>query len=207
MIVYVQDKPIYLGSTGYDKESSDSGIDFLKIEEGRNVHFAHLFNQLISENKTGALISGAATADLLIRLKEQTETIVAGGGFVYTPSQKVLLIFRKKKWDLPKGKLDEGETLEECAVREVTEETGVNDLALKSKLTVTYHAYQYKGGWVLKESHWYLMQAKNEVTLSPQTEEDIEKCLWIPVQELKQYEKTAHASIREVLQKGTIAIK
>src|SRR5439155_18933695 len=62
---------------------------------------------------------------LLNSFKKELTLIQAAGGFVHTDEQ-LLLIFRRGKWDLPKGKLDEGETLEACAVREIQEETGVN---------------------------------------------------------------------------------
>ena len=41
--------------------------------------------------------------------------IIAGGGIVENEERKILFQFRRGKWDLPKGKLEEGETIENCA--------------------------------------------------------------------------------------------
>ncbi|MDB5197154.1 MAG: hypothetical protein JWP88_1525 [Flaviaesturariibacter sp.] len=131
-------------------------------------------------------------------IKQQFTIIQAGGGFVYTPENQVLLIFRRGKWDLPKGKLDDGETIETCAIREVQEETGVAIKELGKSILTTYHHYQERGESILKESHWYFMQADKQV-LSPQTEEDIEKCEWVNLNSLSSYFDNTHPSIRDVI--------
>ena len=99
--------------------------------------------------------------------------IEAAGGLVFNEKNELLMIFRRGFWDLPKGKLDEGETLEQCAVREVQEETGIQNIKLGSFLTTTYHTYSHKGQTILKPSHWYKMVNWGNETLIPQTEEDI----------------------------------
>jgi 8-oxo-dGTP pyrophosphatase MutT (NUDIX family) len=125
--------------------------------------------------------------DLLKAFKRKFIFIQAAGGLVYTKEHELLLIFRRGKWDLPKGKLDEGELLETCAVREVKEETGLSNISLEKPLCISYHTYQQDGKSVLKESHWYLMKAANNEILVPQTEEDIEN---------------THPSILDVLKEG-----
>src|ERR1044071_5972343 len=85
-------------------------------------------------------------------------TIVqAAGGLVTNDKDEILIIFRRGKWDLPKGKLDEGEKLEDCAIREVEEETGLKNVKLYSPLTVTFHTYHEGTKFILKESHWFMM--------------------------------------------------
>ena len=84
--------------------------------------------------------------------------IQAGGGLVENEQREVLFIFRRGKWDLPKGKLDRGETLEQCAIREVEEETGVGQLQLIRFLLITEHEYVERGKKILKETHWWLMK-------------------------------------------------
>lgn len=110
----------------------------------------------------------------------QKPRIVAAGGVIRNPSGKVLLIFRRGYWDLPKGKLDEGETIENCALREVREETGLAEVELGAKLGTTYHEYYDK--WthrdVEKETHWFSMTALDGQQLIPQTEEEIEQIIW-----------------------------
>lgn len=149
----------------------------------------------------GILENGDVDA-LLKSLSEQMVLIQAGGGLVYTPQKTVLLIFRRGKWDLPKGKLDEGENLAECAIREVQEETGLKQVTLQAPLTVTWHTYYQDGELVLKESHWYLMQTEKEESLTPQQDEDIDLCLWVPLHELETYMHNTHPSIRDVIKAG-----
>ena len=104
--------------------------------------------------------------------------IEAAGGLVQNELNQLLMIFRRGHWDLPKGKIEEGEAIEDAAVREVVEETGVNSLVINDKITITYHTYKdKKGKRVLKISHWYLMYS-NSQQLVPQVEEDIEKAEW-----------------------------
>lgn len=111
----------------------------------------------------------------------EKKTIIAGGGLVLNQEQELLMIFRRGKWDLPKGKLDPGETIEACAVREIKEETGLTEVVVSRKLSITHHTYfdTYLQEDVIKETHWFLMQAPGKQTLVPQTEEDITEIKWV----------------------------
>ena len=115
----------------------------------------------------------------------------------------ILLIFRRGIWDMPKGKLDKGETIEQCAVREVGEETGLQNIELGAFIFTTYHEYFDK--WtkrdLLKETHWYAMRVYGSTTLIPQTEEDIEEIRWVKKQELDHYLSNMHKNIIQVIEK------
>jgi 8-oxo-dGTP pyrophosphatase MutT (NUDIX family) len=139
---------------------------------------------------------------VLSEVTKQFKLIQAAGGMVCTPEGSILMIYRRGKWDLPKGKLDDGEDLPTCAVREVTEETGIRNLVLGEKVTVTYHTYLEQGSKILKESHWYLMHSASDQKLVPQTDEDIEKCEWVLFNDVKTYLAETHPSIVDVLKKG-----
>jgi len=132
-------------------------------------------------------------------IKSQFKVIQAAGGLAYTPDQEVLLIFRRGKWDLPKGKLDEGESIETCAIREVEEETGLQNVLLGDLIQKTYHTYKEQGEDVLKETFWYYMEAQKQ-DLKPQTDEDIEECRWVAKQELVHYFSNIQPSVKDVLE-------
>lgn len=136
--------------------------------------------------------------ELKDRIWKRFEIIKAGGGLVFNKEGKVLLMFRRGKWDLPKGKLDEGESIEACAVREIEEETGLQQLERKGFITVTYHHYQFKGKEILKESYWYEVATTYEGILIPQLEEDITEVKWVSVDQLDDYLLNTYESIKEV---------
>lgn len=131
------------------------------------------------------------------------KTIIAAGGLVQNESGEVLLIFRRGVWDMPKGKLDEGETIAECAVREVEEETGLRNVELGGFIDQTYHDYfdKWSKKEVNKETHWYAMRIRGNQTLIPQKEEDIEEILWVQKEELVNYMNNMHKNIVHVLEK------
>jgi len=132
---------------------------------------------------------------------KQFKYIQAAGGAVFNTKNELMLIFRKGKWDLPKGKLDKGETMEECALREVQEETGLTGLKLAKYLTTTYHTYTEFGKHFIKESNWYKMKYAGNETPVPQTEEGITEIKWVPLPGLEKYKKNTYETILEVLEK------
>src|SRR3954447_7139070 len=94
--------------------------------------------------------------------------IIAAGGIVENEAGDILWQFRRGKWDLPKGKLDEGETIEECAVREVEEETGLHDIELGELVGITHHFYRENEEDIEKETHWFAMKVSGQQELVPQ---------------------------------------
>lgn len=127
--------------------------------------------------------------------------IEAGGGMVFNPIGELLMMLRRGQWDMPKGKLDEGETIEACALREVEEETGISNLKLCGKLQTTYHTYPFQGKTVLKPSHWYKMEYSGNEELVPQTEEDITELRWVDKVEAAELAQISFPSIREMIEK------
>jgi len=127
--------------------------------------------------------------------------IIAGGGVVVNEKNQVLFIYRRKKWDLPKGKLDPGEDIKACAIREVMEETGIRNLTIGNLIMVTSHSYEENGLNMQKETHWFEMKAStvDNSTLTPQLEEDIEKIEWVSLENLEEYLSDTYTTIQQVL--------
>lgn len=133
--------------------------------------------------------------------------VKAAGGLIRNEAGKLLFIFRRGKWDLPKGKLDAGETLEQCAIREVREETGLSAVELKKPLLITWHTYDESGKHFLKETHWYVMEARGAETLVPQQEEQISELKWAGEADLPALAANTFPSIIDVLEEGGYAWK
>jgi 8-oxo-dGTP pyrophosphatase MutT (NUDIX family) len=127
--------------------------------------------------------------------------VKAAGGLVLNEKKELLMIFRRGKWDLPKGKLDSGETLEQCAVREVKEETGLKEVQLLEPLLTTFHTYHEGSKFNLKESYWYIMQAEGKQNLQPQTEEDILEIKWVTAKEAEKLFPQTFSSVVDVIKK------
>ncbi|HUC82176.1 MAG TPA: NUDIX domain-containing protein [Flavisolibacter sp.] len=198
--IYVRNKPLYLVSqVNGETEDYVHRPDTIFIDELNASAVKTMLQQLERDEYYQGVFLYEDVAAALEGFKHQLTVIQAAGGLVYTQDQKVLLIFRRGKWDMPKGKLDEGEDLETCAIREISEETGLQTLTLESPLQVTYHTYFEGEKHILKESHWYLVKGSEKEALAPQTDEDIERCKWVPFDQLETYKGNMHASIIDVL--------
>jgi len=126
--------------------------------------------------------------------------VQAAGGLVENENGDLLMIFRRGKWDLPKGKLDKGETLAECAVREVEEETGLQRIQLLTALPVTYHTYHEGSKYILKESYWYHMKVEGTQHLVPQVGEGIDEVKWVSRENAREYYPESFPSVIDVIE-------
>jgi 8-oxo-dGTP pyrophosphatase MutT (NUDIX family) len=124
--------------------------------------------------------------------------IEAAGGIVEHSANGLLFIFRRGKWDLPKGKMELNESEELCAEREIEEETGVKNLQRIEKITDTFHFYEEKGKIILKISHWYHFKTSFEGNLIPQIEEDITAIQWFDVNDLTTPLSNSFQAIKDV---------
>ncbi|WP_262245677.1 NUDIX hydrolase [Parapedobacter soli] len=137
--------------------------------------------------------------DYFSRIKKTLKIIKAAGGVVKNGAGDYLFIYRLKKWDLPKGKVDPGESMKKAAVREVEEECGISIDYLGQKLATSYHTYQIKGEVVLKKTNWYEMGVNKVPKLKPQREENITDAIWLPKDKFNKIRKNTYPLIIEVL--------
>ena len=118
------------------------------------------------------------------------------------------MIYRNDKWDLPKGKVEKGETISEAALREVSEETGVTHLNIEDSIfmednqnNITYHSFfNNKGQRNLKCTYWFKMYCEKLQKGKPQAAEGITKVVWIPIKKLETYVDKTYGSIKDVIQ-------
>jgi 8-oxo-dGTP pyrophosphatase MutT (NUDIX family) len=134
--------------------------------------------------------------EILKKVKEKIPVKKAGGGLVYNKNGEVLFIFRNGKWDLPKGGCDKGEEIEDCSIREVEEETGVQGLKITKKLQKTYHVFKRNGVYRLKITSWFEMRTDFEDELTPQKEEGIKKAVWLKPEDVQEALKNSYENIK-----------
>lgn len=130
--------------------------------------------------------------------------IKASGGLVSNANGEYLFIFRNKKWDLPKGKVEKGEGMREAGIREVEEECGVKISSSQDRLCKTYHIYELGGKLALKRTNWYSMKVKGSPKLVPQKEEGITQAEWLQAANLKPVLENTFPSIIDVLKAGKL---
>jgi 8-oxo-dGTP pyrophosphatase MutT (NUDIX family) len=133
------------------------------------------------------------------RIKHSMKMIKAAGGLVTNTENQYLFIFRNGKWDLPKGKLDPGETTKIAAVREVEEECGIKIHKLGLKICNTYHIYEVNKERILKKTSWYRMSAVNQKELIPQLEEGITDARWLDSSDFMMIRQNTYPLIRDLL--------
>lgn len=215
MKIFINDIPVYILS---EKKINHKRIYGLIVREFEtlvpevlvddvlimNASFDQIDNllKLMTDKKLkkvhSIFISSRDKTKLTDYLKSKFKVVMAAGGVVEREGE-LLLIYRKKKWDLPKGKLDPGESIEECAMREVEEETGVK-VTLGKEITGVWHTYISNKKYILKKTYWYAMECRDESKMKPQKEEGIKKAEWMTLEDVRKSLHDSYRSIRYVMQ-------
>lgn len=191
--VFVNDKPLFL-TNSIEKET-----DF-KVFLLESVDIHQLIDKYFQNKIQKAYLYHPEQKMILTTLKSKLEVQKAGGGLVFNELDQVLFIFRNGKWDLPKGGIEKNETIEDAAMREVTEETGVGKLKILEKLPKTYHVFKRNGSYKLKVTHWFKMQSKHSGKLTGQIEEGIEKVAWLNPEEVESALQNSYENIKLLFQ-------
>ena len=201
--IYFDDKPLFLCDNvdailqPYIHHDDAVFIDELNL---------HTVKSMIHEMQKTSVHAGVFFHKDLKELKDaffkKFTLVKAAGGFVLNENNEVLIMFRRGKWDLPKGKMDKNETFEECAIRETEEETGLQNIKLIAPLITTYHTYHEGSKYVLKETRWFTMKVSSKQKLLPQAAEQITKLEWVGKNDLKKYLQNSFPSMNDVLEAG-----
>ena len=198
--VYFNEKPLYLANE-MDKELTalSHHEDTVLIDE----FSPPTINSLIHEMKLSKIHAGILIHSNLDALQKafykKFILIKAAGGLVTNEAGDLLFIFRKNKWDLPKGKLEDGEDIESCAVRETEEETGLKGVTMDKPLITSHHTYDESGHHILKETFWYKLSVRGQQDLKPQVEEQITAIRWVNPGSMQEVLSNTYPLIRDVL--------
>jgi 8-oxo-dGTP pyrophosphatase MutT (NUDIX family) len=198
--IYFNDKPLFLCDEMTPEITAYSHHDdAVLIDEFDH----HTVNTMIHEMRQSKVHAGIFIYKDFEALRKaffkKFLLVKAGGGLVRNAEDKCLFMLRRGTWDLPKGKLDPGETIEQCAVREVEEETGLQKVVMDGPLLVTYHTYDENGKHILKETHWFRMKVADGSSLKPQTEEQITELRWVGGGEMKPLLQRTFPSVADVI--------
>ncbi len=198
--IFLNDTPLILTTNAEAYINEHQVAERYKIFTGATLRsFTQALQTVERPGAVGAIIEDVSGDALLGQLEAMFQPIDAGGGVAYNEDDAILMIFRKGKWDLPKGKLDKGETIEDCSLREVKEETGITNLTLGDKICDTYHIYTQKNDEILKRTAWYKMKGTLTDKLKPQKEENIMEARWVHEKDIAPLVKQSYEAVREVL--------
>jgi len=197
--IYVDESPIYI--------TDQLSVELKQKSTGKDVLFINQDFSFVVETILKALKKNKKEVIILVEDIEKAKTdffknftcIEAAGGIVQNENKDLLFIFRRGKWDLPKGKIENDETPEICAAREIEEETGVKNLNLKHKIGETYHIYEENKTMILKTSHWFYFISNGQQHTAAQTEEDISEVKWIHTRNIKEPMANTYQNIKDIL--------
>lgn len=196
--IYINDNTLFISEVLPEQKEKIQQLEFQDFD------LQTFYKKLKNGSKKSYLFLTKNPEETFNKLKKNCEIIKAAGGLVESANGNYLFIFRNKKWDLPKGKLELGEKMKETAVREVEEECGIKVLKREKKLCKTYHVYQNGSKMVIKKTNWYKMTVKGEPKLVPQKEEGIDEAVWLDKNHLAPVVKNTFPSIMDVMRAGGI---
>jgi len=161
------------------------------------------FGSFIESECRQAFIVHPSPEKVFKKFQSGFTTIHAAGGVVIR-NNEILFIFRNEKWDLPKGKVDKGESVENAAIREVQEECGIRNVKIVKPLLPTFHIYpspysKQKNDWIFKKTWWFEMKYQEAFDGKPQREENITKVNWFGTKDFDQVLKNTHENLKQLI--------
>ena len=195
--VYFGEKPFILSSF-VDQEISElawqAGVIVINQPSDKDIRMC--IEEIEDKDTTAIIILTKAFDHFWEKFSSHFTPVQAGGGLIVNDEGKWLFIHRRGSWDLPKGKLDDGETIEACAIREVQEETGLTAVEIEKHLADTWHVYPLQQKKMLKQTTWFLMRSLGSNDLFAQAEEDITEIDWFKPDAIDDILDAAYPNIR-----------
>ena len=200
--VYINNKEIIFTNNEFTGNNTDYDADTKKTYDKPTVNdVKKIISDFVLNEKLQTLFLVSPDPKSLFReFRKDYKLVKAAGGIVRDNNNRVLVIFRRGKWDLPKGKIDKDERRKHAALREVREETGLDALLIVRSYDKTYHVYTEKNAQILKKTYWYEMAAVTSEPLKPQAEEDITDIRWFEPDELGEVFKNTFTLIQRLLE-------
>lgn len=199
--IFFKDRIIYLT----DNIEENLTEDFNRILKYANRSELKQFIKNFEEDLSvkSAFIYSHNLIDLLKNFRACFHSLPAAGGMVWNAElNRFIGIKRLGVYDLPKGKVEKGETFEQAAIREVEEECNIEGVTILNKLTSTFHTYPLKGRTIFKETRWYEMQYSGDRLPTPQVEENIESLFWVNPNEIEAFTSSTYPSLLDVFKKS-----
>ena len=195
--IFFDDRVVIL-SKNIKKSSIDNGHVYV-FEDKKAL--AQRLNRFGKSSDECLYVTHSDRDELFGYVKQCFIYLEAAGGLVTLPDGRILFIKRLGKWDLPKGKAEKGESMQETAIREVMEECGLETSPkITAVLAHTYHTYHRDGDHVLKHTAWYAMRYDgDDDAIHPQYDEDITDVVWLPENQMDIVLKNTYGSIGQVL--------
>ncbi|MEM1324980.1 MAG: NUDIX domain-containing protein [Bacteroidota bacterium] len=204
--VYINNTPFQLLSTEEHEQLTLKSDDrnLVGPYAGKSKFLLHYIDMLEKTDRYDSIILYAPdVTQLKADFQSLYKVLPAAGGLVFNEEGEALLIYRLNMWDLPKGKIEKGESIKAAAIREVEEETGLRDIRLGDFICETYHTYKNKKGKrCLKLTYWYKMETRKQ-ELIPQTEENIEKAIWVKLNTFFQTDRAIYPNVLSVIHAGS----
>ena len=199
--VFLNDRKIIIATKGeITLNKSIQIVDNLQTQEEIKIWFLQFTESSIKE----VMLLNSYPQNFFVNIFKNAFLQINAAGGVVIRENRLLFIFRNNKWDLPKGKIDSGETNKKAALREVEEECGISGHKITKQLKSSFHIYKSpykksKGKWIFKETFWFEMRYSGKENGTPQTEENITRIKWFAKEELELPLTNTYANLKPLI--------
>lgn len=198
--VFIKNKSLIISKLLFEKKN----YLYLKINLDNKNWKQKLKEDVFIENSETNIYIHHVDAEAIFNILFENYLSITAAGGILSWNEKFLFIKRNGFWDIPKGKCEKNESIEESAIREVQEECEISDIKIERLLCTTLHTYEFQNKKILKKTYWYTMKHFGDGKTSPQKEEGITECKWFSKKEINVVKENTFKSIEYVLLKNKL---